>query len=188
MYKSRKNYKWKNISPEQEEAQIRDVFEKKVIKGFGCWRWKGKLKANQYPIMICGEKRIIATRYSWTIHHYEIPRGMFVCHKCDNPNCTNPEHLFLGNAQTNRLDAVKKGRVPKHYMPHEEVDREIREFLLELGMPTKASNKILINIDPEMKYAIQMRALQKGISMSHWIRQAIYQKMAKENYYKEDNK
>lgn len=49
-------------------------------------------------------------RLSWLIHFGPIPKGMFVCHRCDNRQCTNPEHLFLGSRQDNVDDMMSKGR------------------------------------------------------------------------------
>ena len=50
-------------------------------------------------------------RVAWEAHHAEpIPEGMWVLHKCDNPRCFNPEHLFLGTPKDNTHDMCDKGR------------------------------------------------------------------------------
>ena len=64
----------------------------------------GRFQANK--------KMKIAHRASWEIYHGEIPEGICVLHKCDNPRCSNPEHLFLGTIQDNNLDMMQKNRNP----------------------------------------------------------------------------
>lgn len=79
-----------------------------------CWIWKGpKHSKSDYGIFNNNHKKSLAHRFSWRVFRGEIPEGLKVLHKCDNPICINPYHLFLGTQEDNILDMVKKGRQAK---------------------------------------------------------------------------
>jgi predicted DNA-binding protein (UPF0251 family) len=75
-----------------------------------CWIWNAHKNRQGYGYAWNGKKVIYAHRMSWTIAKGEIPNGLWVLHKCDNPQCVNPNHLFLGDGKDNAADCVSKGR------------------------------------------------------------------------------
>jgi hypothetical protein len=77
----------------------------------GCWEWTGVLGGRGYGKFRFDDKMQPAHRVSWQITFGEIPDGLLVCHHCDNRLCVRPEHLFLGTASDNALDAYRKGRL-----------------------------------------------------------------------------
>lgn len=85
-----------------------------VVNGeTGCIEWIGALSSKDkfgYGTLTIHGKKHRAHRLAWEINFGGIPKGMFVCHKCDNPKCINPEHLFIGANKDNCDDRDKKGR------------------------------------------------------------------------------
>jgi hypothetical protein len=81
-----------------------------VKEDCGCWRFTGAIGSHGYGYFCWDDKTHLAHRASWEVHRGSIPRGMFVCHRCDNPRCCNPDHLFMGTAKDNSDDMRAKGR------------------------------------------------------------------------------
>ncbi len=76
------------------------------LKG-SCWEWPGE-KTNQGY----GRYRKMAVhRLSWALFNGDFEVGAFVCHRCDNPICYNPAHLYVGDSKNNGADASKRNRI-----------------------------------------------------------------------------
>lgn len=77
-----------------------------------CWEWAGGRTPKGYGHFsaLDGRSPWRAHRYAFTQAFGQIPEGMRVCHRCDNPGCVRPSHLFLGTDLENNRDKVLKGR------------------------------------------------------------------------------
>jgi hypothetical protein len=94
-----------------------------VLEPSGCWRWTAKVQV--YGMMTVDGKSVNAHRISWELYRGPIPVGLRVLHRCDNPICVNPDHLFLGTNADNMIDMILKGRGKKAKLTPDDV-RAIR--------------------------------------------------------------
>ena len=90
---------------------LEERFWSKVKRGENCWEWIGYKNKTGYGRFAIKGYAQQAHRISWIIKNGKIPKGLCVLHKCDNPPCVNPNHLFIGTYKDNTQDALLKGRV-----------------------------------------------------------------------------
>lgn len=123
-----------------------------------CWLWTGSRLEGRYGRLWANGQNQYAHRLVIEIEHGPIPKGIFVCHHCDNPPCVNPTHLFFGTALENNRDRDAKGRgahfnVQPQFKLTEETVREIRrrsingertrDLALRFGVTRGAINSLL---------------------------------------------
>jgi DNA-binding transcriptional regulator YiaG len=75
-----------------------------------CWPWIGPDNGSGRGRLSIGGRMRYAYRVAWEIVNGDIPVGMCACHRCDNPICCNPAHIFVGTQRDNMADAAEKGR------------------------------------------------------------------------------
>lgn len=83
-----------------------------------CWVWRGTVRSDGYGTKKIKQKQSLTHRLAWEWANGPIPAGMFVCHRCDNPPCCNPQHLYLGTHIDNMADMVAKRRHWRHAQTH----------------------------------------------------------------------
>jgi len=96
--------KWKR------KTAVVDRFWSKVEKADGCWLWTAYCGKWGYGSFCVGDSMVLAHRVSYELAYGPIPDGLDVLHRCDNPPCVRPEHLFLGTDLDNARDMDSKGR------------------------------------------------------------------------------
>lgn len=132
---------------------LADRFWSKVSRGpyAECWPWMASVRRKDegYGAFWLEGKHQPASRVAWMLTNGPIADGLVVCHRCDNPPCCNPAHLFLGTAKDNDADRVAKGRQVKgskqpNAVLTEEVVLRLRALAAEVGI-AEAARRMGIN-------------------------------------------
>lgn len=96
-----------------------------------CWEWMARKDGHGYGrFTVNATERLCAHRVAYELWFGPIKHGYYICHKCDNPGCVNPAHLFQGTALDNMRDCVNKNRQAREFkMPHTKVsDEQVRNI------------------------------------------------------------
>ncbi len=139
-----------------------------------CWNWTAAIYSikKPYGIFYFNNKGYTASRVAYTFHFKEDPKELCVLHKCDNPKCVNPNHLFLGTNDDNVKDKVSKGRQAKNKCWNKGKETNFRlwnnknckaskEDFLEMKTLYE-QNKMSTN-ELVKKFKISKQAISKGI-------------------------
>lgn len=127
----------------------------------GCHEWTGAL-SNGYAIMNIDKKRRRVSHVVWERTHEVVPADKFMCHRCDNPKCVNPKHLFAGTTEENMKGAKSKGRIARgERLPQSKLTAtEVRQIRASVGFRTPKEIETLFGISP--------RARRKVINRETW--------------------
>lgn len=88
---------------------LEDLLARRSVTAAGCWEWTGA-QTRRYGTVRHGGRTMYVHRLSYQLHVGPVPDGMAVCHRCDNPPCFNPDHLFVASQVENMADMKAKGR------------------------------------------------------------------------------
>jgi hypothetical protein len=103
---------------------LKDRFDAKHMPepNSGCWLWLGAVWETRHGLRAKFSTSLIAARVAYEFYVGPIPTGLFICHKCDNTLCVNPDHLFPGTHRDNMQDMIRKGRRRQPYSRRNRLD------------------------------------------------------------------
>jgi hypothetical protein len=133
-----------------------------------CWEWHGRkvFSGDGYGSFDYAHKTINAHRLAYKFAVGPIPDGICVLHRCDNPPCCNPAHLFLGTRDINNKDRAAKGRsAPVHgeYNGHAKLTAEQVIDIRQRYIPYKVSYT-----DLGIEFGVSQDAIYRIVKRKNW--------------------
>ena len=116
-----------------------------------CWEYQASTNIDGYGKFTLNCIDIAAHRFSWQELHGKIPDGMCILHKCDNPPCVNPSHLYLGTPANNFADMVSRTYKPK-----------ILGLKGELNPSAKLTTDEVMSIKILLSYGVRLTAIARS--------------------------
>jgi hypothetical protein len=153
------------------EQKVIDRFNSKVKKlESGCWVFTGSKDRDGYGYAYCKDKmdKVPAHRLSWIINNGPIPKGLSVCHSCDNPPCVRIDHLWLGTQKENMLDMIKKNRKngrKKMINPIKIKPEKIAPIKVNLTKVISSMKKLTINIEDNLHKELKIICANNDVSI-----------------------
>lgn len=147
------------------------ILSKIKVTSDGCWEWQGArcvVSRGGYGVVKFGGKMIGAHRGAWTVFRGPIPCGKYILHKCDNPPCVNPDHLYVGTAKDNARDAVERGHHSpgKCYGTQQPQAKLTEEKVVEIRLLRQFTKLTLLEIADS--YGVSKKAILRVVHRTGW--------------------
>jgi hypothetical protein len=157
----------KVLQKQHHGLTLEERLELYTKKTDGCWLWIGYRDPNGYGRLHLKGTPQLAHRLAYAVRYGSIPDDRQACHKCDNPQCVNPEHIFLGSQADNNHDKIRKGRARQGHALGEEhgiaklTEAQVRE--IRSNGKSDPENGRLFGVSSATVFAIRHRKTWRHI-------------------------
>lgn len=133
----------------------------------GCWLWDGAVKELGYGVIGLGTREqgtAKAHRVAYQLYKGEIPLGLSILHRCDNPSCVNPAHLYAGTLKENSRDCVSRGR---NFVPDNRQEKSVGAKLTAADV-LEIRKRLMTGVEYAKKYGVSKSAIYEIWRGKNW--------------------